>query len=381
MPPRPQRPSPVRAVRRLAGPSARPLALALLAAALGCGGAGGPVQFGMAGPFTQGFGTANRRGAELAVAEINAAGGIGGDSLSLRFEDDSGDGTRAAMLAQGFVDDAAISAVVGHVTSGAMLAAAKVYDGHLPAIATTASSADLTGISPWAFRVISSDSANGVDLARFAERLGKKRAAILYENDSYGRGLADAFRRSFGGEVISLDPIDYDGARSALHLEWLQPRAPDLIFVAGTEQTGMAILREAKRRKLTADLLGGDGWTGVVADAAAAEGAYVGAPFTALDPRPEAQRFVQAYTARFGEEPDGNAALAYDAVKLLAAAVEAVGRDRTRIRDWLAQRAERGAFPGVTGPIAFDANGDPVGKSFTMTRIAAGRLTVAEGGR
>jgi branched-chain amino acid transport system substrate-binding protein len=355
--------------------------LALLGVLAGCGGDGGTVHLGMSGPFTQGFGLANKRGAELAAAEINAAGGIGGDSLAIEYKDDGGEGSKAAAVAQEFVDDARVSAVVGHVTSGAMKAAAKVYDGRIAAVATTASSAELTGISPWAFRVISSDSANGVDLARFAQRLGKKRVAILYENDAYGRGLADAFRRNFQGEVISLDPIGYDGASLPLYLEWIESRAPDLVFVAGTELTGMAVLREAKRRAMRADFLGGDGWTGVVADPDAAEGALVGAPFTALDPRPEARRFVQAFRDRFGAEPDGNAALAYDAVKLLAAAVAAVGRDRAAIRDWLADREESGAIPGVTGPIAFLDTGDPVGKSFTMTRVVRGRLTVAERGQ
>ena len=132
---------------------------------------------------------------------------------------------------------------------------------------------------------------------------------------------------------------------------------------------------------MNVDFLGGDGWTGVVADPVASEGALVGAPFTPLDPRPEAQRFVDAYRTRFAEEPDGNAALAYDAVQLLAAAVRAVGTDRARIRDWLAARNGDRPFDGVTGPIAFLPNGDPVGKAFTMTRIVGGRLTLAEGAR
>lgn len=335
----------------------------------------------MAGPFHEGFGLANRQGAELAVSEINAAGGIGGGSLVLSYVNDSGDGARAALIAQAFVDSARISAVVGHVTSGAMLAAAKVYDGHLAAVATTASSASLTGISRWAFRVISSDSANGVDLARFAKRLGKRRVAVLYENDPYGRGLADNFRRNFDGEVISFDPVDAAGNRAEVYISWLVARRPDLVFVAGTERSGIVLLKEARRQQFAVDFLGGDGWTGVVADPAAAEGALVGAPFTALDPRPEAQRFVGAYRARFDSEPDGNAALAYDAVYLLAAAVRAVGPDRARIRDWLAARTPDQAFDGVTGAIAFLPNGDPVGKSFTMTRVAGGRLTPAEQAR
>ncbi len=357
----------------------RPALLALGLAA--CGGGGGTVHLGMAGPWSEGFGLANRRGAELAEAEINAAGGINGDSLVIVYEDDKGDGAPAAIIAQRFVDDSRIIAVVGHVTSGAMVAAAKVYDGNLPAVATTASSAQLTGISPWAFRVISSDSANGVDLARFAQRLGKKRAAILYENDPYGRGLADAFRGAFTGTVIGLDPIPADGSHATLYIEWLSSRQPDIVFVAGTERAGMAVLRAARARGLTADFLGGDGWTGVVADVEASEGALVGAPFTALDPRPEAQKFVNAFRNRFpGAEPDGNAALAYDAVYLLVEGIKAVGRDRVALRDWLANRETDGAYAGVTGPIAFYPTGDPIGKSLAMTRVVRGRLTMAERG-
>ena len=63
------------------------------------------------------------------------------------------------------------------------------------------------GISPWVFRMISSDSVNGLRIARFCRKLGRGRAAILYENDSYGRGLAEAFRRNFSGDVVSIDPI------------------------------------------------------------------------------------------------------------------------------------------------------------------------------
>lgn len=333
----------------------------------------------MAGPFTEGFGAANKRGAELAVTEINAAGGINGQPLTIDYLDDEGDGSKAAQIAQGFVDDPRISGVVGHVTSGAMVAAAKIYDGQLAALATTASSAQITGISRWVFRVISSDSANGVDLARFAERIGKRRAMVLYENDAYGRGLADAFRRTFTGQVLGFDPIDAAGRDAEVHVAWAKQQQADLVFVAGTERSGIALLREARAQSLAADFLGGDGWTGVVADVGAAEGALVGAPFTALDPRPEAQTFVQNYRAKYSEDPDGNAALAYDAVQVMAAGLRAVGPDRAKLRDWLASRSTDDPINGVTGQIAFLGTGDPVGKSFVMTRVRGGALVPAEG--
>ena len=343
---------------------------------IGCSGSSAPIVIGAAGPWQAGYGQMNRYGIELALSEINARGGIRGRPLEIVMRDDEASGAKAAAIAAEFIADARIMAVVGHVNSGAMMAAAKVYDGDLAAVATTATSPDLTGISPWVFRVISSDSTNGLDIARFASARGKRRAAILYENDSYGRGLADAFRRSFVGEVIGIDPIFGGQQEFEPYVAWYRRQAPDVVFVAGTEASGMAFLREARRQGLQADFVGGDGWTGIVADVAAAEGAFVGAPFAASDPRPEAQAFVKAFQERFKRVPDGNAALAYDATMLVASAIEAVGTDRVAVRDHLAGLTEGTAFPGVTGSIRFRPDGDPVGKGIIITRVRRGDLVV-----
>lgn len=336
------------------------------------------VTFGASGPWKEGYGAANRRGIELALDEINHSPEWKDHPLRIQFEDDGSDGAAAARIAKGFVDNPDIVAVVGHVTSGAMVAAARVYDGHLAAVATTATSPALTGISPWAFRVISSDSMNGVKMAEYANKLGKKRAAILFENNSYGRGLTSAFRKAFNGTVISYDPIGEGKDQNfEPYVSYFKQKQPDIIFAAGTEASGLTLLKEVRRQGLTADLMGGDGWTGMVADVAGSENIIVGAPFTAEDPRTDAQAFVKLYKEHYkGQEPDGNSALGYDATKLLAKAVRSVGADRSRIRDWLAGLDEKTAFAGATGMIHFRASGDPEGKSIQMTRIHHGLLKV-----
>jgi branched-chain amino acid transport system substrate-binding protein len=336
------------------------------------------VTIGAAGPWTERYGEMNKRGIDLAVEEINAQRLIPGRTLRVVARDDRGSGTEAVTIAQSFVRDPSIVAVVGHVNSGAMVAAAKVYHGHLPAVATTASSPDLSGASPWVFRVISSDSVNGSDLARFASSLGHRRAAILYENNSYGRGLADAFRRAFTGEVVSTDPIGETGGDFEPFIAYYARFAhPQIVFVAGTEQSGLRVMREARRQRLAADFLGGDGWTGMVTDPVASEGVYVGAPFSASDPRPEAQRFVAAYRRKYNDVPDGNAALAYDATMVVARAVARAGADRGRVRDFLATRSGDDPVVGATGTIRFQANGDPQSRGFVMTRVHQGALLVA----
>src|SRR5215469_17610340 len=135
-----------------------------LLAAIGCGH--GSVAIGVAGPLHQPYGLMNLQGIELAA----------GDSVRIVQCDDNGEEAKAVACAQGFVDNPAIAAVVGHMSSAAQLAAANVYDGRLVSVATTASSPWLTGVAPWVFRVISSDAANGADFARFAQTSGVQRA-------------------------------------------------------------------------------------------------------------------------------------------------------------------------------------------------------------
>lgn len=356
--------------------SMKPITIALLAsvALTSCSPQSTPLLIGVAGPWTRDIGVATRQGIELAINEVNAAGGVRGRKVQAVIRDDGGNGARAAEIAQELVNDGVLG-VIGHVNSGPTIAAAKVYDGHVAMIATSATSPALSGLSPWAFRVIASDSINGDMIARFATRLGHKRAAIIYENDSYGRGLMDTFRSHFRGEIVALDPMVADPDDFEPYVAYYRQVGPDLVFVAGTERSGRAFLREAKRQGLDAAFLGGDGWAGVVADPGAAEGAFIGTPFTVSDTRPAARRFVEAYRARYGTDPDANAALAYDATMLVAAAIAAVGPDRAAIRDYLAGLTEATAHQGVTGPIHFDENGDPVGKSFVMTRVTGGVLT------
>jgi branched-chain amino acid transport system substrate-binding protein len=268
---------------------------------------------------------------------------------------------------------------VGHVNSGAMLAAARIYDDQLTAVATTASSPDLSGVSKWTFRVISSDSLNGVILARFASRIGGtsaalKNAAVLYENDSYGRGLAEAFRRAFRGTIISFDPISED-VDAEPFISFYKLRNPGIVFVAGREKSALNILREAKRQGFQAVFIGGDGWQSIVTDTVASEGAYVGTSFNSEDPDPNVQRFVHAFETRYGTRPDAFAALAYDATRLIAEALGKNGKDRKGVRDYLASLNGSNPFEGVTGPVYFNANGDPIGMGFRVAQVVAGTLT------
>jgi branched-chain amino acid transport system substrate-binding protein len=352
------------------------LAGALLAAA--CRGGGGPIVIGAAGPWSDtvpSLGT--RQGIELAVDEINAAGGVRGRPLAVRWCDDSGTGVHAAVVAESLRSDPAVVAVIGHVTSTASLAAAPVYDGHVVAMSSQATSPDLSGLSPWVFRVSGSDSVTGEGLAAFALSRGTRRAAVLYENDAYGRGLARAFRRSFtagAGTVLTVEPIPAQAASYEPYITYLARLAPDVVFVAGLQGSGVPLLREARRQRFETPFLSGDGWSGVTADVAASEGVYVAVPFVGNEPGEAVARFVAAFQARYHEAPADDGALAYDAVYVLAGAIRSRGASRNAIRAALAGLTTDRAYQGVTGPIAFDAAGDRAGRSFVVTRVHRGEL-------
>jgi branched-chain amino acid transport system substrate-binding protein len=334
-----------------------------------------------ASPWNEAYGLMSRQGTELAVDAINKRGGVRSHLLTLVRVDDEGTGTKAAAVAQDLADTDSVLAVVGHSNSSATVAAARVYDGRLAAVSPSASSPEITGLSAWLFRVIPSDSANGQDLARFASSLGHKRAAILYENNSYGRGLADSFRRAFRGEIVALEPVAVDGKEVEPYLAYLKLHEPGLIFVAGSDGSGLEILREARRQGIRSEFLGGDGWAGMTADTATAEGVYVGAPFTTEDPRRDVQTFVQAFRAKFGRDPNSFAALAYDATMVVAQAIERAGPDRSAIRDYLGSMQEADAYQGLTGRIVFQQTGDVAGKPMAMTRVRRGALVLQTGGR
>ena len=356
----------------------RTVSLLCLAFAAACSKGGDSYTIGAAGPWKEGYGIMSRRGIDLAVDEINRAGGINGAPLKILARDDEANGSRATAIAQELVATPTVLAVVGHVNSGAMLAAARIYDGELPAVATTASSPDLSGVSKWTFRIISSDSLNGVILARFASRFGGndsslKQAAILYENDAYGRGLADAFRRAFRGTIISFDPISEDVSAEP-YISYFKMRQPGIVFVAGREGSALRILREAKRQGFEAVFMGGDGWQGIVSDTAASTGAYVGTSFNAEDKAPEVQRFVRAFRGRYQTKPDAFAALAYDATKLIAQALIKKGKSRQGVRDYLKSLSATNPFDGVSGPVYFNDSGDPIGMGFHVAQAVSGTL-------
>lgn len=361
------------------------LAAVLLLGVAACGRSEKTVVFGVAGPLQREYGASTRLGAELALAEINAEGGIRGRTLELRFRDDDASRERAIAVAEEFYADPEILAVVGHVNSAPMAAAAPVYDRGLVALSPSATSPGIGRLSRWVFRVASSDSANAVALARQASGMGS-RIAILYENDDYGRGLSESFRSALlanGGSVLEVDPYLEATEDLRPYLARLRDKGADLVFIAGVEVGASRVIRQAREVGLGARFLGGDGLEGLLSMGPEYDGTLVGLLYHPDASRP-AREFAEKFRARHGRDPDSFAALGYDAVHLLAQAAKEGGRSRAKIRDYLAGVGRKDgtpAFEGVTGAVSFDENGDPLEKGFAIGAIRDGRIELAAGGR
>jgi branched-chain amino acid transport system substrate-binding protein len=334
----------------------------------GCHAETGPLQVGLAIPLTEAGSVPMRLGAELAAKEINAAGGIAGRRLVLVERDDYDNADSAVAVATALYNSEVV-AVVGGAYSSLALAAAPVYNGGrrpLVQLSPSASSPLLTTVGDYTFRLCPSDLAYGAALARYALDRGLRRAAVLYVDDEYGRGVRRTFAAEFsriGGEVLELDPFLADQPDVGPYLNRImRDKRAQVLVLAANQAEGLAVLRQLQARRIGLPILAGDGMTGAErTDPALMEGVLVSSAYIVGSTWAGNPRFVQAYRAAFPDAgpPDQGAAASYDGVRLLARVIGEAGTDRQKVRDALA-RVGNGdpPFTGVVGSVGFDDNGD-----------------------
>lgn len=308
------------------------------------------------------------QGMDLAVEEVNRAGGIHGRRLRILREDDRESVNEGSLVAQRFANNPDVVAVIGHLQSYVTVPAAAVYElAGVPLLAPAATDPELTRRGyRHVFRGTFTDAQAGRRMAEYAAARGYRRTAIYYVRNPYGRSLANAFEEradELGVAVAarrSYDPNGESGHRGAAQTaaEWRSLQL-DAVFVAGEVPHAAVFVAELRRQGITAPVLGGDA-LGIpdlfTVGGAAVEGMVVASAFHPEDRRPEVRRFVEAFRDRYGTPPDAAAALGYDAVRVLA---QAMGRAPSptpeRISDAL--RSTRG-WQGVTGTFSFDDAGD-----------------------
>jgi branched-chain amino acid transport system substrate-binding protein len=377
------------------------VAVALLAAT-GCppagssGGAADTYRLAFAGPLTGSaapLGNSSKKGAELAVKQRNDAGGINGKKVELIIADDKGDANEANNVAEKLVSDPLVSIVIGHFNSACSNAAKVVYNrdpGGVVQFSPGSTAITVCKGSPWTFRNLYHDGYQGVFLARYVkEILGHTKLALAFDNDDYGRGLKDAIVAKAGELGITIVAEEsYIRERTSDFKQIatnLQAKGPQSIVVCGL-QNEAALLAKAIRGDLgwkEVQLLGADGVMEakyVETAGAAAEGTLITTPyFFSAGASPEAKKFGEAYQALHQEAPGTWAALAYDAANMAMKALEAVGPERAKVKDWFATRKDGATgFAGVTGVTFFDEHGDCPSKPASVVVVKNGAFELAE---
>lgn len=330
-------------------------------------------------------GESTQNAAEMAVAEVNDAGGLMVDGVAhpvrIVIEDNESKAESAVTAATKLITQDNVIAIIGPQSSKQAVPTGQVAnDRQTPMISPWSTNPDTTFNRPWVFRAAFLDPFQGRVMATFLqEELGVSSAAVLYDNASdYPKGLAENFRDAFeaaGGTVVAYESFATGDTDFSAQLTKIAEANPDVIFTPQYYNEVPLIVQQARELGIEVPIAGSDSWgTPDLLDLCgdACEGLYFSthyAPDIATD---VAQQFIQAYEAQYGEKPDDVAALTYDAFQMLFRAIENAGQlDKTAIRDALQNIEE---FEGVTGAMTFDEQGDPT-KCAVIIQIKDGAFT------
>lgn len=360
------------------------VALLVLTASAGLAQTGEPIHIALSAPLTGNYaeyGQQFQRSIDLAFEWINAAGGVNGRRLVIVPGDSKGDPKESAALAQKFTSDKRIVASIGDFTSTACMSAQPIYErAGMVQLSPTASHPQFAPGSPWSFGIIGTQAGEGPFMAKYAvERLGKKRIAVLYINNDWGIATKDYFvkpAQQMGAEVVAVESFFEADKDFTAVLTKLRGQKPDLIYVPSMYNEAALIGKQ--REKL--------GWNDVAVmgpgslfspklleiGGGAVDGLYTSAVFFPSDPRPEVQKFVKGFEAKYNATPNMFAAIAFDAANLMADTIRKAGTDRKAIRDELAKTK---GWQGVTGTITFTPNRDVV-KDYRHLLIKNGQFTL-----
>lgn len=351
----------------------------LVACLAGCGGSNGgsdgekiDLIIGGIGPVTgdySNYGTSVRNGAQLAVEEINAAGGVNGFTFVLNFQDSQGD-PDSAVSAYGKLIDDGMAVSLGCVFSGecqSVVTAAK-EDGIL-ILTPSASSVDAISGSDTAFRVCFNDPAQGAASAAF---IGDKdlasKVAVFYASDNdYSVGLYETFDANAAANGIEIVAVQSFTASTSTdfstQINAIKDSGAELVFLPIYAAEASTFLTQASGKLSDMLFFGCDGLDGIltkISDPAYAENVMMLTPFAADSSDPTVQSFVADYQDKFGSVPDQFAADGYDAIYIIKAALEHTGLTKlggSFNADMIAAMTEI-TVEGVTGTMTWSADGE-----------------------
>ncbi|MDR2405356.1 MAG: branched-chain amino acid ABC transporter substrate-binding protein [Deltaproteobacteria bacterium] len=340
----------------------------------------GPIKIGLMGPITGPWASEGQdmeKVVLLMADEINRAGGINGAKVEIHVADDGGTPKTAALAAQQLIS-ADVVAVVGTYGSSVTEATQYIYDeAGIIQIATGSTSIRLTekGLTRF-FRTCPRDDEQGRILAQHVKDLGFKKVAIVHDNTSYAKGLADeanALFKTSGIETVFFEAITPGDRDFTATLTTIKTQNPDLIVFTGYYPEAALILRQKKEMNWDIPMIGGDATNNYAlvesAGAAAAAGYYFVSPPGPGDIKGEAAvKLLDAYLKKHDVLPSSVwAILAGDAFGVIVEAVKAVGPDSEKMALYLHNDLKD--YNGLTGSISFNEKGDRIGEVYRLYQV------------
>jgi branched-chain amino acid transport system substrate-binding protein len=361
-----------------------------------CGGAGGgdTIKVGGIGELTgdiPAVGASFKNAAEMAVAEINDAGGldVGGKKYKIEFvlEDNAGKADQSASAAQKLITQDNVVAIIGPNASRYAIPASEIAESNKVVLISpwstnpkTTLDANTGAPKKYVFRACFIDPFQGRVVAKFAlEQLKTTKAAVLYDVASeYNKGIAEFFKQTYeenGGTVVAFETYTTGDKDFNAQMTKIKEAGPEVIFLPNYYSEVPLQIQQAHGLGITVPFLGSDSWGSselLTLCGADCEGYYFSTHYAADAATPVATKFIEGYKAKYGSTPDDVAALTYDAFGLLWQALQGAGKvDRQAVRDALAKIP---GYEGVTGNMQFqEGSGDPI-KSAVILQVSGGKF-------
>jgi branched-chain amino acid transport system substrate-binding protein len=345
------------------------IALFLILALTGLAGCSKPVEIGV---LTSESGAAKLygdevgRGLELALEEINAAGGYKGKPIQLIYKDDETKPSVAHRAITSLLEEDKVRLLIGGIASPVMLEIAPIAnEAGVVLISPTASNPAITQMGHFIFRIHPSDILEGTNMAELARDLGIEKIAIFAVDNQFGAGLTEVFSDRYQSKyrkILKTFEFPESGSSAFVAMvDEVKELSPEGVYIVGYMTDVAEITRMLRDADVDAVIIANSGVTGRISEMIgdAAENMIYPQPNFNLDTNDEdMRRFIIAFRARYGEPPQRFAALGYDTLRLLYDAMVLGGNSHPdTVRASLRQLKD---YKGASGRINFDENGDVV---------------------
>lgn len=369
-------------------------AAAFGAAMTAAGAQAEPLKIGALMPMTgdlQAYGEADVTGVQFAIKQINAAGGVNGEDVELEIADTQTQPQAGVDAAQKLINVDGVHAIVGALSSGVTIPVAKTVTSRegVPQISNASTSPTITGLDDgdFLFRSVPSDAYQGIALAELVQDKGLSNVSIMYVNNDYGQGLAEAFIKAFEGEVSASIPFEQGQASYRGELQQAAGGGAEALVLIGYPESGSVILRQSLEGGYLDKFVFTDGMKAPeIIDRVGAQ--YLNGAFGTVPQSKDTEglrKFREAYIEEYGDlPPKPYYDTAYDAAMVIALAAQKAGSNdpkaiRDNLRDvanppgetvlpgeWdkavkLLAAGEDINYEGASGSVDFDENGDVPG--------------------